>query len=123
MILPMLQFQVIQFFGSVEPPPGVAEYNAAAGGFGLITFISNIIRLITVIAGIWTLFNLVIAGMTYISSANDVKGIEKAWQSIYMSLIGLLVIVGSFTITAIVSYIFFGDVNFILNPTITGATP
>lgn len=112
---------IIQFFGAVSPPPGVADYNAGTpGGIGIIPFISNIIKLITIIAGIWSLFNLIMAGFTYITSANDAKGIETAWQSIYMSILGLVIIVASFTITAIFSYLLFGRADYILNPEIVG---
>lgn len=110
---------LFQFFGTIAPPPGVDQYNVG-GQIGLILFISNIIRLITVIAGVWALFNLIFAGFTYVTSANDAKGIETAWKSIYMSLIGLMIIVGSFTITAIVSYLLFGDASYILDPTLIG---
>jgi hypothetical protein len=109
-------------WGCVSPPPGVADFNQQAGGeIGLVIFASNIIRLIMVIAGIWSLFNLIFAGFKYITAANDVKAVETAWQSIYMSLIGLIIIVSSFTITAIVSYLLFGDPTFVLNPTLCQA--
>ncbi len=110
----------IQFFGRVAPPPGVGAYNHGGEGFGLILFVSNIIRLITIVAGAFSLFNLVLAGFTYITAANNVKAVETAWQSILMSLIGLSVIVGSFVITAIVSYLLFGDATFILSPRLEG---
>lgn len=110
----------IQFFGRVAPPPGVGAYNQGGEGFGLILFVSNIIRLITIVAGAFSLFNLVLAGFTYITAANNVKAVETAWQSILMSLIGLSVIVGSFVITAIVSYLLFGDATFILSPRLEG---
>lgn len=117
----MLVNQLIaqSIWGELKPPPGVREFNEAAGGgdnIGIVVFASSIIRLITIVAGVWSLFNLVFAGFKYITAANDVKAVETAWQSIYMSLIGLIIIVSSFTITAIVSYLLFGDVTFILNP-------
>lgn len=112
-------FYLLQFWGTINPPPGVGVYGDLQSG-GLVTFISNIIRILTIVAGVWSLFNLIMAGFRYITAANDAKGIEQAWQSIYMSLIGLIIIVGAFTITAIVSYLLFGDPTFILNPTITG---
>lgn len=112
-------FYLFQFWGTINPPPGVSQYGDLQSG-GLVMFISNIIRIITIIGGVWSLFNLILAGFRYITAANDAKGIEQAWQSIYMSLIGLLLIVGSFTITSIVSFLLFGDPMFILNPKITG---
>jgi hypothetical protein len=39
-----------------------------------------------------------------------------------MSLIGLIIIVSAFTITAIASFILFGDAGFILNPKLVGPT-
>ncbi len=109
-------------WGKISPPPGVAKYQGlvAPGEIGIIIFASNMIKLITVIAGIWALFNLVLAGFKYITSSNDVKAVETAWQSIYMSLIGLLIIVSAFTIAAIIGLIFFGDATYILNPKLTG---
>lgn len=116
----MTLLTALQFFGTVSPPPGVAQYDTGAGGFGLISFASNIIRLITIIAGIWSLLNVIMAGFKYITAANDAKGIQDAWQSIYMSLIGMLIILSSYTIAAIVGYIFFGDATYIINPTLVG---
>ncbi len=115
----MISLFFFQFFGSVAPPPGVDNYGSLESG-GLVLFMSNIIRLITIIAGLWSFFNVVFAGFSYITAGNDAKGIETAWKSIYMSLIGLLIIVGSFTLTAIVSYLLFGDAGYILNPTLIG---
>lgn len=106
-------------WGCINTPPGVANYGA--GPEGLIVFASNIIKLITVIAGIWSLFNLIFAGFKYITASNDVKAVETAWTSIYMSLIGLIIIVSSFTIAALVGFLFFGDPTFILSPKIYGA--
>ena len=121
MLMSTVSLYAIQFFGTVAPPPGVAAYNAG-GTFGMIQFVSNIIRLIAIIAGLFSLFNLVFAGFTYVTAANNVKAVETAWQSILMSLVGMAIIVGSFIITAIFSYIIFGDATFILNPTITGVS-
>ena len=116
----MILLPLIQFFGTVAPPPGVAAYDTGAGGFGLITFASNIVRVITIIAGIWSFLNVIMAGFKYITAANDAKGIQDAWQSIYMSLIGMLLILSSYTIAAIVGYIFFGDATYIINPKLVG---
>lgn len=120
-----ISLMIFQFWGQVQPPPGVAAYNTAAGpnGIGLVIFVSNIIKLVTIIAGIWSLLNLIFAGFQYITNAGNVKAVETAWQSIYMSLLGLIIIVASFTIAAIAGWILFGDVTFILNPKLTGITP
>lgn len=121
----MLTLIAQSLWGTIKPPPGVAKYQqqVGTGEIAIILFASNIIKLITVVAGIWSLFNLVMAGFKYITAANDVKAVETAWQSIYMSLIGLIIIVSSFTITAVISFILFGDATYVLNPKLTGAVP
>ena len=112
---------LFQFFGTVEPPAAIQKYDAASGGnIGLLLFMSNIVRLVTIVAGLFSFFNIIMAGFKYITSANDAKGVEQAWKSIYMSLIGLLVIVLAVAVTGVVSWLLFGDATYILNPTIKG---
>lgn len=109
-------------FGNIAPPPGVANFNAqASSGIGIIIFASNIVKLIALGGGLFGFFNIISAGFTYLGSNGNPKATEEAGNKLFMSLIGLLVIVGSFTITAIISFILFGDASYILNPKITQA--
>lgn len=105
-------------FGVVNTPAPIAAFGGGATGGGLIVFISNMIKLITIIAGIFGLFNIIAAGFTYLGSSGNPKATEQAGQQLLMSFIGLAVIVGSFTITAIISLVLFGDAGYILNPRI-----
>lgn len=111
-------------FGTVNAPPGVAAFNTGgqAGQIGLLKFISNLIKVLTIIAGLWGLFNVIGAGYTYLNSAGNPKATEQAIQQLLNSAIGLMIIVGSFTIISIISYLMFGNAMFILNPTIPSAT-
>jgi hypothetical protein len=105
--------------GNVKPPSFMTgQYSSFQTG--ITAFISNLVKLITVIAGIFVLINLLLAGLQYISSQGDPKGVEGAWNKIWMSLVGLVIIVAAFVITAIISYILFGDASFILNPKVYG---
>lgn len=90
------------------------------GGGGLINFISNVVKLVTVAGGLFAFFNLLLAGFTYVSSQGNPKSIEAAKSQITMSVLGLLLMVGSVVITAIVSQIFFGSPTAILQPQIYG---
>lgn len=108
-------------FGQVNTPPGVDKF--AAGPAGLIQLISNIIKLITIIAGLFGLFNIISAGYTYLSSGGNAKATETAMNQLSYSLIGLMIIVGSFTLTALVSLLLFGDPLYILNPRIPTVMP
>jgi hypothetical protein len=115
-------------FGVIDPPPGVAAFNqqnAAAGGkgIGLIPFVSNVIKVFTIIAGVLVFFNFIIAGYTYVTSPGDTSAQNKMRDQITNSVIGLVIIVASYTIIAILSLLIFGKADFILNPVITGPTP
>lgn len=109
-------------FGKIEPPPGVNKYQTQVGGdnIGLILFLSNLVRLITIVAGIWTMFNFVLAGIAYISASGDAGKTEKAAKNITNSIIGLAIIAFSYTIAGLAGYLIFGDASYILNPQLVG---
>lgn len=114
-------------FGTINPPLGVDKYNDAAktasGGvnnIGIIIFISNFIKLATIVAGIWVLFNFLAAGLTYITSQGDTAAAGKVKDQLTTSILGLAVIVAAYTVIALVSLFLFGNAGFILNPVIPG---
>ncbi len=112
-------------FGPIEAPAGVAEFNSKAGAgannIGLLIFVSNMIKVITIVAGIWVLFNFVIAGFTYITANGDSSAYAKIGEKLSFSVSGLVLIVASYTIAGIISLIVFGDATFIINPDIPTA--
>lgn len=87
---------------------------------GLPAFITNVVTLIFVVGGLWTFFNLMIAGFSYVTSAGDTKKIEAATASINTSLIGLVVMVAAAAVTGIISFVLFGSASAILTPKIIG---
>ena len=87
---------------------------------GLILFFSNILRLIFVVAGIYAFTNFILAGFQYMNAGGDSKALSSAWSSIWQSLLGLVIIVGSFALAGLFGYLFFGDAGFILNPKVYG---
>jgi hypothetical protein len=106
--------------GSVKPPSFFAntKYNFAQGGVAF--FISNIVRLLTIVAGIWMLINFVLAGLQFISAQGNDEQVKSAWNKIFNSMIGMVIIVVAYALTALLSYLMFGDPAFILNLKITG---
>lgn len=87
---------------------------------GLAPLLSNILRLVFVIAGIYAFFNLIIAGYQYMSAAGDTKALAAAWARIWQSLIGLVIIVGSFALAALFGALLFGDPTYMLTPKVFG---
>ncbi len=86
-------------------------------------FLSNVIRLITIAAGLYAFINFVLGGVSFISSAGNPEKISSAWQKIYQSIIGLIVVVLAFAFAALMGLLLFGDATAILQPSITGPGP
>lgn len=86
----------------------------------LPTFISNLLKLLTVGAGIFVMVNFVLAGFNYIIANGDEKKLETANLMMINSVIGIAIIAASYIITGIISYLVFGNPMTILKPTIYG---
>ncbi|MCL4200764.1 hypothetical protein KJZ67_05535 [Patescibacteria group bacterium] len=111
--------QVGDIVGSIESPLSGTGYGSIqTGAVGM--FITNILRLAFVAAGVYALFNFIIAGYNYMNAAGDSKKLAEAWSRIWQSLLGLVIIVGSFAIASLFGHLIFGRADFILNPTIYG---
>lgn len=118
LIIPRKALAADSDFGTIAPPPGVDKYNQEAE-IGIIIFMSNIIRLATVVAGIWTLINFVLAGWIYLTNSNSSDAGQKASQKMINTVIGLVIIVLAYSIAGLIGLLVFGDATYILNPTIT----
>jgi len=108
-------------FGQVTNPTMPGPYQSAFGNpGGLILFFTNILRLVFVVAGILMFLNLILAGFQYMNAGGDSKALSAAWSRIWLSLVGLIIIIGSFALAALFGQLFFGRADFILNPQIYG---
>lgn len=107
-------------FGTIKNP----VEKLSGGGYGDVTdlpmFISNIVRVITIGAGIFALINFVAAGINYISAGGDEEKISNSWNMILNSIYGLLIIAMAFILTGLISWLLFKDASIILKPTIYG---
>lgn len=113
--------QADSIFGNISPPPGVGLYDTRAGGqIGLMYFISNAIKLATLVAGLWVLLNFVMAGYEFLKSSGDSAAYGKVAKRLTMSVVGLVIIIAAYAIVGVIGLLFFGDAGFILNPTIQG---
>lgn len=104
--------------GQVTNPLPHAYQGVTSGG--LVLFITNIIRFLFVAAGIFAFINLILAGFQYMSAGGDTKAMSQAFAKIWGSLLGLVIVVGSFALASLFGYLLFGDAGFILNPKIYG---
>ncbi|KKU12180.1 MAG: hypothetical protein UX19_C0005G0012 [Candidatus Woesebacteria bacterium GW2011_GWA1_45_8] len=100
-------------FGNVSLPPGVNRYGNLLSG-GPTGFISNIIKTLIGIAGLYALINLVLAGYAFMSAGDDPKKVAGAWSKIWQSLLGLTVAAGAFILAAIFGRLLFGEYTALL---------
>jgi len=99
--------------------------NPLTGGYGgvetgLVAFLSNILQLVFVVAGMYALINIILAGFAYMTAGGDSKQLTKAWDRIWQTFLGLAIIAGSFILAAIVGFIFFNNPSFLFSPIIYG---
>lgn len=107
------------FFGNISPPPGVTNYGDVTNG-GLIKFANNLLKLLIVGGGLFTFINIILAGLGFISAGGDPKKIEQSINKIWQSILGLVIMAGSFVIAALLGWVLFQDATAILNPRIYG---
>jgi len=94
--------------GKIEPSGGAKTYADLSQG-GLVSFLNNLISLIILIAGIFTLVNFVLAGYGYLSSSNDPQKISAAGNKMLQSLMGLIIVAAAFIIAGLIGFVVFGD--------------
>lgn len=108
--------------GGIQVPWGVQRYNpsgqSTSESIGIVVFASRVLRIFTIIAGIWFMFNMLIAGYMFITSSGDTGIFGKFKETLYFSLIGLVIISAAYLIAALVGAVFFGDAGFIIRPTL-----
>lgn len=104
-------------FGVIEPPE-VIKNNAANPAEGIGKLIQLAIWILIIGAGVYALFNFILAGYGFLSAGDDPKKVAGAWAKIWQTALGLLVAAGSIILAAIFGRLIFGDFNAILNPTL-----
>lgn len=105
-------------FGTTTAPPGVDKYTGPNEIEGLTLLLANIIKISIFVAGLFSLFNFLSAGILYISSSGNPETIKQASAKIWMSMLGLLIVAASLIIAAVIGLIFFKDATAILQPII-----
>ncbi len=98
--------------------------NPGVGGNGedpydtLIKFMNVGLNLILVVAGLFTLFNFIMAGFNYMTAGGDSKKISAAQNKMVMTVIGLGIIVAAPVIAGVIGQVIFGNWTAIINPCI-----
>ncbi|KKQ92194.1 MAG: hypothetical protein UT58_C0003G0026 [Microgenomates group bacterium GW2011_GWC1_39_7b] len=104
-------------FGTIKAPTALSQYGTDAGP-AIGGLIEKVLQFLIVGAGIYALFNLVLAGYAFMSAGDDAKKVEGAWAKIYQTIIGLAFSAGAFVLAALIGQFVFGSWDFILSPSI-----
>lgn len=104
-------------FGKVNAPQALNRFGGVESG-GIGNLLNIILRVMVVGAGIYSLFNFVLAGYSFLSAGDDPKKVEAAWAKIWQTALGLAVAAGAFVLAGIFGYLIFGNWDAILSPTI-----
>lgn len=104
-------------FGQITAPAALSAYGSSAAG-AIGGLIERVLQLLIVGAGIYALFNFVLAGYDFLSAGEDVKKVAGAWAKIWQTALGLAFVAGSFVLAAIFGQLIFNDATFILHPRI-----
>lgn len=114
--------------GNVDRPSYLNLYDAQAAidigdGFpnGIVKFVSRLINVLNIFAGIFVMFQFIIAGYTYITSNGDPGAHRKVGDQLFFAAVGLVLIVASYTLAGLIGLVFFGDATFILQPQLRSA--
>ena len=117
-------------FGTITNPfskiaPGGTLDTAGGQGQGLILILESLLKFVIVLAGLYAFWNIIAAGYMFMSAGGDTKAVGKAWEKIWLSLIGLLVVAASFVLAVIFGYLIFGPGNelILIRPEIFAPTP
>ncbi|NCN06344.1 MAG: hypothetical protein GW946_00690 [Candidatus Pacebacteria bacterium] len=117
-----------RIIGEITPPKSIRNLNNLARirdgesvGIGLIIFLSRALRLFTIGVGLFVIANVVMAAYTYISESDSSDVMTKVKEKFTYTAVGLAIIVGAYTLAAIIGLLFFGDATFILSPELTSA--
>jgi hypothetical protein len=113
---------MLEIFGEVKLPEpleqGYGKYNEE--GLGLIGFLSNIFKLVILAAGLYFIINVILAGYKIMTSQGDPEKLNKGQNQIWNSIIGMVVVIASFAIAALLGWILYQDATALLKIKIYG---
>lgn len=101
--------------GHVAPPPELSAYTA-----GPSELISNIIRTAIALAAVYSLFNFILAGYTFLSAGDDPKKIQAGWAKIWQTVLGLTIVAGVMVLAGVFGIILFNNSTAFLKLVIWG---
>lgn len=110
--------------GTIGEGPGLGPFTKTEPVMALTNIISIAIGVMTIGAGIFFLFQVIIAGYNYLSAGGDAKLIETAGKKITNAIIGLLIVVVAYAFLSLLGTLLgveFLDINKAFSTILGGA--
>ena len=105
-------------FGTIKLPDTMTSKYGDVESGAIGKFINLIFNFLIVVAGIYCIINLILAGYAFLNAGDDTQKIAGAWAKIWQTLLGLAVVLGSFSLAAIFGQLLLGDPTAFLKPAI-----
>jgi len=104
MIKNLLLAEKFEPLGTIGEGKGFGPWAAGTSDPGgtLTKIISNFLAIMTIAAGIWFLFQVILAGYNYLSAGGDRDKIVHAGQKLTNALIGLAIVVAAYALLSLV---------------------
>lgn len=108
---------LFQIFTQVTPPANLPISTNPTQD--IVMFLNLILKVVFVIAGIWSLWNFISAGFKMISSGGDAKVLGTVQNQFIWTIIGIAVMISSVIVAGIIGIVAFGKWDAIINPNFT----
>lgn len=87
--------------GTIGKGEGFGSWNSGDPVITITKIISNAIGALTIVAGIWFLFQAIIAGYNYLSAGGDKTRIEAAGHKLTNAILGLVIVIAAYGLIAL----------------------
>lgn len=100
-------------FGNIGEKIGAGTSGGQTGLEAVTKTVSSIIGFMTIAAGVWFIFQFLVGGFYWMTSAGDKAKLHEARERLTNAFVGLIIVVASWAILALASQ--FLGVNFIIS--------
>ena len=118
----ILADSVQDVIGKVSPPIEAQAFTGTPEQ-GIIKLINVALQAVLIIAGLFTLINFIVAGYGYMMAGGDRKKVAEANLRMTYTAVGLIIIVFTPLLAAIIGVAIFGQWDALLNPHFTKLKP
>jgi len=92
-------------------PFGDIASQAEEGPTLLANIVSNVIGVMTIVAGLWFIFNFFIAAVGIVIASGNEDAIKKNTQKISTSLLGLVIVIAGYALISLIGYVLGFDIT------------